>query len=94
MVKFNSEYAPFGPEGEIVIPARIRRKLGMKPGAPAMIREDHDRIVIVKCGTDAYIDAVRGMLGDTTQLIEQLRRDHKREDKGRERLWKRQRIVK
>ena len=93
-MKFNSEYATFGPEGEIVIPARIRRRLGLKPGTQVMIREDDGHIVIVKCGTDAYIDAIQGILGDTTPLIKQLRRDHKQEDKRRERLWKRQASIK
>lgn len=58
-----------------------------------MIREDHGRIIIVKCGTDAYIDGLRGVFGDTTPLIEPLRRDHEREDKRRERLWKRQGFI-
>ena len=89
-MKFNSEFATVGPKGEIVVPARIRRKLSMKPGTPVMIQEDHGQIVIVMCGTDAYIDAVRGMFGDTTPLIKQLRRDHRLEDKRRDLRWKRQ----
>ncbi|MGA2001070.1 MAG: AbrB/MazE/SpoVT family DNA-binding domain-containing protein [Terriglobales bacterium] len=84
------EFATVGPNGEVGIPAPIRRKLGIKPGTSVLIREDQGKIIVVKPGTDAYIDALRGMLGDTTPLIEQLRRDQKTEDKRRERLWKRQ----
>ena len=31
--------------------------------------------------TDEYIDSLRGILGDTSDMIEQLRRDHLSEDK-------------
>lgn len=73
------EFATVGPKGEVVIPARMRRKLGLRAGTRVMIRADHGQIVVVKCGTDAYIDALQGILGDTTALVEQLRRDHERE---------------
>jgi AbrB family looped-hinge helix DNA binding protein len=93
-VRFICEFATVGPNGEVAIPAPLRRKLGLKPGTSVMIREDHGKIAVLKPGTDAYLDGLRGILGDTTPLIEQLRRDHKREDERRERLWRRQGLTK
>jgi AbrB family looped-hinge helix DNA binding protein len=93
-MKFECEFATIGSKGAVVIPAGIRRKLGLKPGTDVMIWEDQGQIIVVKSGTDAYIDAVRGMFGDTTPLIRQLRRDHKLEDKRRELRWKRQGLLK
>ncbi len=74
-----------GPKGEVVIPAQIRRKLGLRPGADLFIREDDGKLTLAKLGTDAFIDALQGTLGDTSRLIEQLRRDRKEEDAHLER---------
>jgi AbrB family looped-hinge helix DNA binding protein len=76
----NVEFTKITSKGQIVIPAVLRRKLRMKAGTRVAVHESDGRLILQPI-TDEYIDSMRGMLGDTTDMIEQLRRDHHREDK-------------
>jgi len=76
----NVEFTKITSKGQIVIPAVLRRKLRMKTGTRVAVHESGGRLILQPI-TDEFIDSMRGMLGDTTDMIEQLRRDHHREDK-------------
>jgi AbrB family looped-hinge helix DNA binding protein len=76
----NVEFAKITSKGQIVIPAALRRKLRIKTGTRVAVHESDGKLILQPI-TDEYIDSMRGMLGDTTDMIEQLRRDHHREDK-------------
>ena len=76
----NVEFTKVTSKGQIVIPAALRRKLRMKAGTRVAVHESDGRLILQPI-TDEYIDSMRGMLGDTTDMIEQLQRDHRSEDK-------------
>ncbi len=66
-------------KGQLVLPAELRKRMRLKPGTEFAVDEQAGRIILQPV-TDQYIQSLRGMLGDTTDLIEQLRRDHEKED--------------
>ena len=48
-------------KGQVVIPARIRRKMGIKQGTRVVFDEKNNTIVLRPI-TEAYIDSFRGIL--------------------------------
>lgn len=62
--------------GRIVIPARLRRRLGIKPGTKVCFIERDNEIVFQPI-TKQYIRSLCGMLGSTTSATEELLRDRK-----------------
>lgn len=69
-------------KGQLVIPARIRRKLGIKPGTKVCFVERGDEILFQPV-TKEYIRSVCGMLKSTTSMTEELLSERKK-DKQRE----------
>ena len=69
-------------KGQLVIPARIRRKLGIKPGTKVCFVERGDEILFQPV-TNEYIRSVCGMLKSTTSITEELLSERKK-DKQRE----------
>lgn len=69
-------------KGQLVIPARIRRKLGIKPGTKVCFVERGDEILFQPV-TKEYIRSVCGMLKSTTSVTQELLTDRKK-DKERE----------
>jgi AbrB family looped-hinge helix DNA binding protein len=76
----DSEFITMTSKGQVVIPARFRKALGMKPGTRISVQQ-RDGQLIFQPVTDEYIDRLFGILGDTTGMIESLKRDHELEDK-------------
>lgn len=72
-------------KGQIVIPAEIRHRYGIKPGTPLEIREVGDHLELYLLPSDP-IAAFRGSLKATDSLSEQLIEEHRKEvtqgDKG------------
>jgi AbrB family looped-hinge helix DNA binding protein len=70
-------------KGQIVVPARIRRKLNIKKGTRVVIIEQEDGFV-VKLLDRKYFDHFAGILpGEgkaTKELLEERRKELKRED--------------
>ena len=64
--------------GQIVIPARMRRKLKIRPGTPVSFFEQGYAIVVQPL-TDAYIRSLPGTLGTGGRLLKALMKDKKRE---------------
>ena len=71
-------------KGQLVIPAKIRRKLGIKPGTKiCFVERDHE--VLFQPLTKEHIRNLAGMLKSPTSataaLLAERRLDKKREDK-------------
>ena len=56
-----SELITFTTKGQLVIPAAIRRKLGIEEGTRATVREEGGKIIIHPV-TPAYVRSLRGSL--------------------------------
>ena len=69
--------------GRIVIPARLRRKLGIKPGTKVCFIE-HGSDILFQPLTKQYICSLCGMLKSTTSVTAELLTEHKK-DRERER---------
>lgn len=67
-------------KGQVVIPARLRKKYGIKKGTQVSLYERRGEIVI-KPITDEYIRAIAGMTGTKGKLLKALK-----EEKSRERV--------
>ena len=71
-------------KGQVVIPAKMRRRLGMKKGTRVCFMEGRDEIVIQPL-TNGYFERMAGMLktgGKMTKALLQSRtQDRNREDK-------------
>jgi AbrB family looped-hinge helix DNA binding protein len=69
-------------KGQLVVPARIRRKYGIKPGTKiCFIERDHE--ILFQPVTKEYIRGVRGMLKSDTSMTQELLKERAR-DKERE----------
>lgn len=67
-------------KGQIVIPARLRRKFGIKSGTQVFVYEKNGEIV-VRPVTDEYIEHLAGITGTKGKLLKALR-----DEKAKERL--------
>ena len=76
-------------KGQLVIPARIRRKLGIKPGTKVCFVERGGEILFQPV-TKEYIRSVCGMLKSTTsvtgELLNERKKDRDREEAKIEKL--------
>ena len=73
--------ATFTSKGQLVIPAELRRKHGIKAGTKVHFFEDDlGRIVLVPI-TEEYIGRVRGMLAGEPDLLAIWRKEHRRTSK-------------
>ena len=68
--------------GRIVIPARLRRKLGIKPGIKVCFIE-HGSEILFQPVTKEYVRSVCGMLKSTTSVTAELLIERKK-DRERE----------
>lgn len=64
--------------GWIVIPARLRRKLGIKPGTKVCFIE-HGSEILFQPLTKQYIRSICGMLKDTTSATAELLIERKKD---------------
>jgi AbrB family looped-hinge helix DNA binding protein len=71
-------------KGQIVIPAALRRKYGIKKGTKIIIT-DNGESIILKPLTEQYLKNLQGSLkgkGALKALLEERRKDREREDYG------------
>jgi AbrB family looped-hinge helix DNA binding protein len=72
-------------KGQIVIPADIRKKIGIKPGSKVLLTLVDERKVAIEPIPDDPIEAACGMLQGkpslTRALLKERREDHAREEK-------------
>ena len=70
-------------KGQIVIPANLRKRYGLKEGTTVVFQEDRGRLVL-EPGNHAAIYALQGSLADfplEQDLAEERQAEQKREDK-------------
>ena len=75
--------AKVSPKGQIVIPASIRKKHGIKPGSIMEITEGDDRIILKLAPKDPIEEAM-GMLKGDISLIKELLQTRHEERKAEE----------
>ena len=72
-------------KGQIVIPAEIRKKIGLKPGKKVLLTLLDKRKIVIEPVPDDPIEAACGMLHGgpslTRALLTERREDHAREEK-------------
>lgn len=78
----NMDTAYVTSKGQLVIPARLRRKYGIKPGTKVYFIE-REREIIFQPLTRDYIRSVRGMLKSEGPVIRELLKERAR-DRERE----------
>jgi len=64
--------------GQLVIPARLRRRLGIRPGTAVSLTEDAGRIILQPI-TREYIQSLRGSLKTKPSALDYLLEERKRE---------------
>ena len=82
-----TESAYVTSKGQLVVPARLRRKFGLKAGTRVSFSEDHGRIVMQPV-TKEYISSFRGIFklrpGEKSavqELLEDRAKERAREDR-------------
>lgn len=75
-----SEFATLTTKGQLVIPARLRRKYAMKKGTRVAISEEDGRLILQPI-TSAFIRGLRGSLGKNSRVLDILYAERRRERK-------------
>lgn len=76
-------------KGQIVIPAKLRKKLRIKKGTKLRVQEDGMRL-IVSPATGGYIDSLEGVLNSRENLSQMLIKERRADDhsmKNRVKKW-------
>jgi AbrB family looped-hinge helix DNA binding protein len=74
----NDETSVVTTKGQLVIPARLRRRLGIKKGTVVSLSEEGGRIVMQPV-TPEFIRGLRGSLKKDPSALELLLRERKRD---------------
>lgn len=69
----------FSTKGQVIIPKKIRTKLGIEEGTEALVTEENGRICLQPINA-AYIAGLRGQLGGV-ELVETLEAERAKERK-------------
>lgn len=69
----------FSTKGQVIIPKKIRTKLGIDEGTEAIVHEENGRIIMQPINA-AYIAGLRGRLGNV-ELVETLEAERAKERK-------------
>ena len=77
--------ATFTSKGQLVVPAELRRKHRIEAGTRVTFLEDQFGRIVLQPVSEEYVDRVMGCLADGPDLKKQWERDHRSEDKRRER---------
>ena len=71
--------ATFTSKGQLVIPAKLRRKHKIEAGTKVQILEDQFGRIVLQPITDEYISRVRGLLADGPDLLAGWEKEHREE---------------
>jgi len=75
--------ATFTSKGQLVIPAELRRKHGIKAGTKVkFLEDDFGRIVLIPLNEE-YINRLQGCLAGGPDLLALWKKEHRREGKLR-----------
>ena len=84
--------AKMSAKGQVVIPAALREKCGIKPGGVVDIREVDGKIVVFPVPDDP-IAAAHGMLKTGGSLLRALLEEHEEECRRDEERWRARRAA-
>ncbi len=73
-----AETATVTSKGQLVIPARLRRRLGIRKGTRVSFVEDNGRLILQPV-TAEFIRSLRGSLKDGPSVLKFLMQERKRE---------------
>jgi AbrB family looped-hinge helix DNA binding protein len=71
--------ATFTSKGQLVIPAKLRRKHKIEAGTKVQILEDQFGRIVLQPITDDYISRVRGLLAGGPDLLASWEKEHREE---------------
>jgi AbrB family looped-hinge helix DNA binding protein len=71
-------------KGQIVIPAALREKLAIKTGMRLAISSEENQLILQSIN-EAFIRRLRGCCKGKDSLVEAREREHRREDRARDR---------
>ncbi len=74
-------------KGQVVIPARLRKKYNIKKGTKLMVKEEENGILMLPEGK-SYISQMRGSLKSKESMTEYLLNERAAEYSEMERKWK------
>jgi AbrB family looped-hinge helix DNA binding protein len=72
------EKATVTVKGQVIIPAKIRRKLGIKKGTRVTFTEKNGEIILRPI-SEEYIESLAGLTGTRGKLLKALKREKERE---------------
>jgi AbrB family looped-hinge helix DNA binding protein len=81
------EFGTFTSKGQLVIPARMRRKFGIRKGTRVAIVEEDHRIILQPV-TEDFIESLWGSLKGGPSLSDLLKKERRREFEIEERKIK------
>jgi AbrB family looped-hinge helix DNA binding protein len=79
----NMEESTMTSKGQIVVPAKLRRRYGLKPGTKVYFIERDDEILFQPV-TKQFIRSVHGMLKSETSVTKELLKERAREKEQEE----------
>jgi AbrB family looped-hinge helix DNA binding protein len=65
-------------KGQVLIPRKLRERVGLKPGAPVQVIEEANRLILKTVSPDPIAEAT-GFLGIKPSLTRDLLQEHKAE---------------
>ncbi|NNF11911.1 MAG: AbrB/MazE/SpoVT family DNA-binding domain-containing protein [Gemmatimonadetes bacterium] len=68
------------PKGQVVVPADLRKAIGLEPGDLVRVTHAGGRRVVIEPVGDDPVRAAQGLLADGTSLTKALERDREEED--------------
>jgi AbrB family looped-hinge helix DNA binding protein len=66
-------------KGQLVIPAELRRKNGIKAGTKVHFLEDELGRIVLQPVTEEYVDRLMGCLAGGSDMLESWMREHREE---------------
>jgi len=75
----NDMSATFTSKGQLVVPAKLRRKHGIEAGTRVRFLEDQFGRIVLQPITEDYVDRVRGCLAEGSDLLAAWEKEHRRE---------------
>jgi len=73
--------ATFTSEGQLVVPAELRRKHRIEAGTKVKFLEDQFGRIVLQPLTEDYVDRVQGCLADGPDLLAKWEVEHREEGK-------------
>lgn len=84
-----------GPKGQVVVPKRIRERLGIRPGDEVLVEEDGEGVRIRKVDRSATLAGLLGVMADvpgvSTVALDAARREERGREEERIERWTRRR---